>query len=218
MNDPRLNLPRYNTSAEIPRAIVFYILWATIGFVALNLASQHRTLECEKPSGIVQCHLIDKSLTGESHKIEFEGAKLQQAIVKQSTNIGPRSTLGRGEVTLITTQGDFWLTAADNVQSDQKYQIVEKINTFLGQPQLTTLKVDPGYNAIFWIGSGVYIVLSILYCLPLALALLAAREPAPTKSVHPQPQTAWGKNLEKFEMVDVDRRVQSDRSADSTID
>jgi hypothetical protein len=193
-------------SGEKPKTILFLIIWLSIGLVSINAASHRRILTCERHSGIAQCHLTDKKLLAGGKIIDLE-SKLQRAIVERPNRIGTGS-IGHEVVTLVTTNGNFWLTASDNVGSVPKHEIAQQINTFLDRPQLPTLRIDPGYNAIFWIGGGVFLAISVPFGLGIALVWLAP--PSERNTPKPSPIAAWGAQLERIEAADPNKDSDSD--------
>lgn len=165
MNDKQL--PRFGP--ELPRTIIAIIIWAGVSFFCLNAVSGHRILECDRYSGIASCRLINKQLTNEQQIIELGEAKIRKAVREKYR--GRRSTYA---TVLITTQGNFWITPADNINTDDKQRIADNINSFLVNPYISTLKVDSGYSSVFWIG---VIIVSTLFMLLVFALTVALRFP-----------------------------------------
>jgi hypothetical protein len=134
------------------RTIIVTIIWVGIGLFALNAVSGRRVLECDRPSGIVRCYLTVKQLLEEKSVQTFDNAKLQKAIV---TRQGTRRSMY--QATLVTTNGEFWITPMDTEQFNEKHRIVDKVNAFLENPQSPILKIESGYSSLFWIGAGIFI-------------------------------------------------------------
>jgi hypothetical protein len=137
---------------KLPRMIIVTIIWVGIGLFALNAVSGRRVLECDRPSGIVRCYLTMKQLLDEKSVQTFDNAKLQKAIVRSQ---GTRRSMY--QATLVTTNGEFWMTPMDTEQFSEKHRIVDKVNAFLGNPQSPLLKIESGYSSLFWIGAGIFI-------------------------------------------------------------
>jgi hypothetical protein len=135
-----------------------------ISLLTLNTISGRRVLECDRPLGIVQCHLTMKQLLEENKVRAFDGAKLQKAII---TRTGIRSMY---EATLVTTHGNFWITSMDTEQFNEKHRMVDKINAFLENPKSPILKIDSDYSTLFWIGSGIFMIVFALLVLGVVLS------------------------------------------------
>jgi hypothetical protein len=93
-----------------------------------------------------------KQLLEEKSVQTFDNAKLQKAIVRSQ---GTRRSMY--QATLVTTNGEFWMTPMDTEQFSEKHRIVDKVNAFLGNPQSPILKIESGYSSLFWIGAGIFI-------------------------------------------------------------
>jgi hypothetical protein len=152
MRDPEISEFR----PKLPRIIIATCIWMGISLLTLNAISGRRVLECDRPLGIVQCHLTMKQLLEENKVRAFDGTKLQKAII---TRKGIRSMY---EATLVTTHGNFWITPMDTEQFNEKHRMVDKINTFLENPQSPILKIESGYSTLFWIGSGIFMIVFAL--------------------------------------------------------
>ncbi len=162
-------------SGQKPKTILFLIVLLSIYLVGIKAASHRRILSCERHSSIAQCRLIDKQLFTGDKIIDLE-SKLQRAIVDRPKTVNISSSYSR--VILVTTTGNFWLTASDNSRSKQKDRIAEKIDTFLGNPQISDLNVDPGYSTIFWIEIiGLFLLPLVPLCVGLMLALMSPYRP-----------------------------------------
>ncbi len=145
-------------SPELLRTILGTVMWVGIGLFVLNTLSGRRILECDRQSGQLQCHLTTKQLLTATSVTEFERGKLQKAIINsQHTRITRGHTTY--QATLVTTQGDFWLTPMDSEQFTKKHQIMDDVNTFLENPQVQILTVESSYSSLFWIGSGIFTVI-----------------------------------------------------------
>jgi hypothetical protein len=179
-------LPRFGP--ELPRTIIAIIIWAGISFFCLNAVSGHRVLGCDRQSGIASCRLINKQLTDEQQIIELGEAKIQKAIREEYR--GRRSTYA---TVLITTNGNFWITPADNINTEDKQRIADSINSFLINPRISTLKVDSGYSSIFWIG---VIVVSTVFMLLFFALTVALRFPSNNAKATENEllKTLWDKN------------------------
>ncbi len=129
----------------------------SIGLLMVNAISGRRVLECDHAAGNVKCHLTDKHLLTEARVTEFSSAKLQKAVV-----ISQGKYQSRHGATLVTTQGNFWMSAMDTEQFNEKHRLVDTVNTFLENPQLPTLKVESPYSTLFWIGTGIFAALLAL--------------------------------------------------------
>lgn len=141
------------SDAALPKTIIATIIWMGIGLFTLNAISGRRVLECDRASGIIQCHLTTKQWLAEKTEQTFDGAKLQRAIVKSQSPL--RGIGRRHQATLVTTQGDFWITPMDTEQFNEKHQMVDQINAFLEDPQSSKLKIESAYSSLFWIGTGI---------------------------------------------------------------
>jgi hypothetical protein len=149
MRDPAI--PEFGS--ERLRTIIAIIIWMGIGFFMLSAISGRRILECDRQSGIVQCHLTTKQWLEEKTEREFDGAKLQRATI---TRAGMRRSMY--ETTLVTTHGNFWMTPMDTEQFNEKYRMADQINAFLENPQSPKLKIESAYSKLFWIGTGIFIL------------------------------------------------------------
>lgn len=152
MNDPKM--PRF--SPELPRMIITTIVYVGMGIWGVNVVSGRRILECDRLSGVVQCHLITKQLLTSERVTAFEQAKLQKAIVGER-QVSRRITnyLTIYTIDLVTDQGTFSLTT-NQMAHAEKYRLVASINAFLENPQISTLKVEESYSNLFWIGIGIF--------------------------------------------------------------
>lgn len=152
MNDQKM--PRF--SPELSRMIITTIIYVGIGIGGLHAVSGRRILECDRSSGIVQCHLITKQLLTAEKVTAFDEAKLQKAIVGEHR--GSRkitSYLTIYTIDLVTDQGTFSLTT-NNMAHAEKYRLVASINAFIENSQIPTLKVEEGYGSLFGIGIGIF--------------------------------------------------------------
>lgn len=149
MRDPEIS----EFGSELLRTIIATIIWMGIGLFMLNAISGRRVLECDRQSGIIQCHLTTKQWLEEKPERAFDSAKLQKAIV---TKTGIRRSMY--ETTLVTTHGNFWMTPMDTEQFNEKYRMVDQINAFLENPQSPKLKIESAYSNLFWIGTGIFMV------------------------------------------------------------
>jgi hypothetical protein len=152
--------------AEIPRAI-FTLLVTICGLFSINEASQHRILECEHSAGSTPCRLLSQKLRSADLVKQFSGGELQKAIVREHHD----KKYTYSEVILVTTQDEFWLTANDNLQLEAKNRITDEINAFLNNSQSPYLRVDLGYNALFWI-----VLLNALAFIPLSYWFFPVRK------------------------------------------
>jgi hypothetical protein len=159
MNDPKV--PRF--SLELPRMIITTIIYLGIGIWGVNTVSGRKILECDRLSGVVQCHLITKQLLTAARVTAFDRAKLQKAIVGEHQ--GARKIVQYVTVytiDLVTDQGTFSLTTNEMAHAE-KYRLVASINAFLANPQIPKLKVEEGYSNFFGIGIGIFsFVLALL--------------------------------------------------------
>ena len=154
--DPRLKV--FNPRLELQKTIFATIALLGIGLLTVNAISGRRVLECDRASGNVKCYLTDKRLLTEMRVTAFDNTKLQKAAV---TRKGKYKSSMR-EATLVTTQGNFWISAMDTEQFNEKHRLVDKVNTFLESPQLFTLKVESPYSTLFWTGAGIFAALLAL--------------------------------------------------------
>jgi hypothetical protein len=187
MNDKQL--PRFGP--ELSRTIIAIIIWAGVSFFCLNAVSGHRILGCDRYSGIASCRLINKQLTNEQQVIELGEAKIRKAVREKYR--GHRSISATYATVLITTQGNFWITPADNINTEDKQRIADNINFFLVNPHISTLKVDSGYSSVFWIG---VIIVSTLFMLLVFALTVALRFPSNNTEATESEllKTLWDKN------------------------
>lgn len=142
------------------RSGLILVSWLVLGALGLNALSQRRILVCQYQAAQPRCQLSAQRLVGAAEAVPF--AQLQQAELKRQEGWGKkRSRLS--QVTLVTDQGQFWLTSNDSEDFASKAQIVEAINQFLAQPRSDGLRIDPGQSGLFWIGSGIFGSLSLLF-------------------------------------------------------
>jgi hypothetical protein len=190
MNDTKI--PRFGS--ELPRTIFGLMIWAGIGLLVLNAASGRRILECDRQSGQIKCHLTTKELLSAIKIPEFEKTQLQKAIVRKNK--------GRGramyEATLVTTHGDFWISSMDSEQFVKKHRMVDKVNTFLENPQASILKIESSYSILFWILTGIFSAILAVFIFAIFVSLRFPNV-SPNITNREVIQSSWGGKLENID-------------------
>jgi hypothetical protein len=210
MSNPKI--PRFDPT--LPRTIISTMIWLVSGFMILNAISSRRVLECDRQAGHIQCQLTSKQLLFATKVPEFEQAKLQKAVLDQrrgSRRIKGYQTID--EINLVTTTGKFRLTTNDRLPSTEQYQIIAKINTFLENSQARQLKVEDGYSTIFWIGTGIFSVISAMCSFAIFFTLRFPIPNASQASSEPN-QSSWGGKLENIDQESEHHRIIKQRSID----
>jgi hypothetical protein len=148
------------------RSGVILLSWLILGAFGLNALSQRRILICAYQAAQPRCQLSAQRLIGSAEAVPF--GQLKTAVFDQRRG-SKGATLS--QVTLETDQGRFWLTSNDSEGYASKSQIVETINQFLAQPRSDVLRIDPGQSGLFWIGSGIFGSLSLLFAAGTGLSI-----------------------------------------------
>ncbi len=160
-----LKIPEYDFRAGLLRMIAATIALAGIGVLTVNALSERRILACARSSGTIQCRLTTKQmLTPEAKVAAFDSAKLRKAIVrKKITTRTGRLSRYEAEATLVTNQGDFWISSMNDDDFTEKHRIVDKINAFLENPRSPALRVESRYTNVFWIGTAIFFALLVFF-------------------------------------------------------
>jgi hypothetical protein len=187
MNDTKIS----RFGSELPRTIFALMIWTGIGLLVLNSASGRRMLECDRQLGQIKCHLTTKQLLGETKIHEFEKAKLQKAFFRKNKS----RSRSMYEATLVTTHGDFWISSMDSEQFVEKHRMVDQVNTFLGNPQASILKIESSYSMLFWISTGIFSIILVIFSFVIFVSL---RFPNISSNIISREviQSSWGGKLE----------------------
>ncbi len=179
--------------SELPKTIIGIIIWLGIGFLVLNTVGERRILECNRQSNVVKCNLVTKRLLGEEQVAAFNRATLQNATLAVKKGFKLRDTTY--ESTLVTSNGNFWMSATDNVQVDEKQHIVDRINAFLKYSNTLTLKVETRYNSIFWIVAVIFLLGLSLLIFSLYVSIKFPNI-SPSRLASEPLKESWGAKLE----------------------
>lgn len=182
--------------SELPKTIIGIIIWLGIGFLVLNTVGERRILECNRQSNIVKCNLVTKRLLGEEQVAAFNRATLQNATLTVKKGFKLRDTTY--ESTLVTSNGNFWMSGTDNVQIDKKQHIVDGINAFLKNSNNLSLNIETNYNAIFWIFVLIFLLGLFLLIFSLYVSIWFPNVSSSKLASEP-PKESWGAKLEDFD-------------------
>jgi len=153
-----------STSFRLPKngpwTVLLLALWFGLGLWWLDGLSVHRSLQGQAEVRPDQWTLTTSRLLRPREEITFGGVDLLRAEVERTP--GSRLFPATSRQILHTREGRFWLSRSTSSGLQDQESLAAELNAFLRVPAGGTLRIPGDYPAVFFIGAGAFMLISLL--------------------------------------------------------